>query len=275
MTDIDGTVVAIQGHDVANTNPDDGYVLTYDAGDAEWQPKPVQATGLRTACFTVDDTWTCPDGVYNVLAIGCGGGGGGAAYGPAGGGALQQTGYISVTPGLTYDIEIGAGGTGGIGGVNGGSYPTNQGNDGLPTKFSYSSSILFLTRGGGGANSTSQGGNCANMKYAGTSLQFEPAAGGIGSGYDPYRYGNVNYINDYSGGIPGTGYTGSGNGGGAGPYGNGANGGNGHVSGNGENGYSAAANSGAGGGSGSAGDGSQYNSGDGGNGGSGAIRLIW
>jgi hypothetical protein len=43
MSDVDGTVVALQGNAVSNTAPNDQEVLTWDATAGEWQPKVVQA----------------------------------------------------------------------------------------------------------------------------------------------------------------------------------------------------------------------------------------
>lgn len=276
MTDIDGTVVAIQGRDVANVNPDDGYVLMWNAGNSQWEPRPIPVIygGLRTDYFTSDDTWTCPDGVYNVLVIGCGGGGGGSggnngSFTFAGGGALQQTDYISVIPGLIYDIIVGAGGTGGISG--------GDGDPGLQTIISYSSSILFSARGGGCGGNDNKGSNCADL-FAHvdglTSLSFLAGTGG-GTVSQMPNYGNPSYLGNYWGGINGTSSTSSyigGPGGGAGPKGTGGNGGNGNNAGNGTNGQSAAVNTGAGGGAGGTGSGS---SGSGGNGGSGYLRLVY
>jgi hypothetical protein len=43
MSDVDGTVVALQGNAVSNTAPNDHEVLTWDATAGEWQPKVVQS----------------------------------------------------------------------------------------------------------------------------------------------------------------------------------------------------------------------------------------
>ena len=58
--------------------------------------------------------WTCPDGVTTVCAI-CIGGGGGAQYDTGsyggGGGALAWINHYPVTPGQTYALRVGAGGS--------------------------------------------------------------------------------------------------------------------------------------------------------------------
>lgn len=74
--------------------------------------------------FNSSGTWTCPVGTtsVDVFAVGGGGGGGGVYYattsgyavtgGGAGGKVVKKT--VSVTPGTTYNIFVGAGGAGGF-----------------------------------------------------------------------------------------------------------------------------------------------------------------
>ena len=65
-------------------------------------------------------TWVAPPNVNNIeyLVVG-GGGGAGNGYDNAGGGGggagMVLTGTLSVTPGQSYNITVGAGGAGGIG----------------------------------------------------------------------------------------------------------------------------------------------------------------
>ena len=86
-------------------------------------------------------TWTAPSNVTSVeyLIVG-GGGGGGAAYdtGSAGGGGggLVLTGTISVTPGTSYSIVIGAGGNGGNATTDGTYRQEYNGEDGSSSSFS-------------------------------------------------------------------------------------------------------------------------------------------
>jgi len=86
----------------------------------------------NTAVFTSSGTWTVPQGVTKILVSGCGGGAGGGGssysssssyYGGTGGGAGQSTikQAISVIPGHSLSITIGAGGSGGAAGGNAGS----------------------------------------------------------------------------------------------------------------------------------------------------------
>ncbi len=90
----------------------------------------VQHTSLGQQAYTSPGTysWTCPQGVYSVSVVCVGGGGAGACSGSAagggGGGALAYKNNISVTPGASYTVVVGAGGTGRTyaisGGTNGG-----------------------------------------------------------------------------------------------------------------------------------------------------------
>lgn len=76
------------------------------------------SAGLPVATFTVNSTATSSNGV----GIGSGAGGRGSAstsYSGGGGGGLAYTNNISVTPGSTINIEVGAGGVGASVGGNG------------------------------------------------------------------------------------------------------------------------------------------------------------
>jgi hypothetical protein len=113
----------------------------------------------QTYTFFEDDTWTCPDHVTSVTVECFGGGGGGGGVnedadtsgGGGGGGGYSKYTNLTVTPGETYDITVGAGGTAGaIGGGNGGN--------GSATDFSYSGSALCKAFGGTGGQGESGGG---------------------------------------------------------------------------------------------------------------------
>lgn len=92
---------------------------------------------------TVETTsWTAPAGVTSVEYLVVGGGGGGGARGGGGGGAGGlQTGTLSVTPGASYSVVVGAGGAGGILG-------TQHGQNGASSTFA----SITSKGGGGGAN---------------------------------------------------------------------------------------------------------------------------
>lgn len=93
-------------------------------------------------------SWTCPPGVaeVNVQAIGGGGGGGGATDAPGhrgGGGAFAEA-DISVTPGQSYQVVVGAAG------VSAGTVGTNGGTS------TFASTSVVADRGHG-ASSTASG----------------------------------------------------------------------------------------------------------------------
>ena len=193
---------------------------------------------------TSDDSysWTCPPGITEVRAVVIGGGGGGGEWcGGGGGGAAMK--LLSVTPGFSYNIQVGKGGK------------QNQLNTGSSsnggTSYFSNAGTLSATGGTGGHN---QAWPAAN----------ETVNGGTGSG------GTVN-------GNGGKGYP-SGDSAGAvqGAAANGTNGGAGGGGGGADN--NSAMNGGhgsqyAGGGGGGGSD--NGHGGDGGNGGAKKIDLFW
>jgi hypothetical protein len=123
-------------------------------------PAPAAAAGKTQKFqeFTSTGTWTAPTGVVAVecFLVGAGGGGGGtygnnASGGGGGGGeALQR--MITVVPGTTYTITIGAGGTAGTANSGGGT----RGGDGNNSTFG---ALLTAVGGGGGASTATNGPN--------------------------------------------------------------------------------------------------------------------
>jgi hypothetical protein len=113
--------------------------------------------------------WVAPAGVTSVSVVCVGGGGGGAGtsgggtfYAGGGGGGLGWRNNISVTPGTSYSVQVGAGGDGGsIGGGNG-----NPGGN------SHFTSTAIVSGLGGG------GGNASTHDAAGGSF----TNGGVGGG---------------------------------------------------------------------------------------------
>ena len=106
---------------------------SYLRGDQTWATLGASGGGFL-AVFTSSSTWTAPTGVTQVRAtvIGGGGAGGGVASnggadGVGGGGGAGGVGAASVTvvPGTTYTVTVGAGGTG-VSGGNGGSGGTSS-----------------------------------------------------------------------------------------------------------------------------------------------------
>lgn len=103
-----------------------------------------------TKYFTGTTSWTCPDDVNEVYIFAGGGGGGGVrqssnAYNEHQGGHGSATeAIVSVTPGQTYTVSIGAGGAGNnSGGLGSTGSPTSLGN------------IFSIVGGGGGFGTNS------------------------------------------------------------------------------------------------------------------------
>lgn len=97
---------------------------------------------IQEATFTASGTWTAPAGVTSaqVVLVGGGGGGGGGSQNVAGGGGAGGQVIVrnlTVTPGTTYNVTIGAGGQGGQGAINGAADVVNTlpGGNGSATIF--------------------------------------------------------------------------------------------------------------------------------------------
>ncbi|MEO8416708.1 MAG: SprB repeat-containing protein [Ginsengibacter sp.] len=143
--------------------------------------------------------WTVPAGVTSIkVEVWGGGGGGGAANsgffgngaGGGGGGGAYKTATLSVTPGNTFTITTGAGGTAGNG---------NAGGTGGTTTVTGVAGTVSANGGGGGGYGNAGNGSAGTASTGGN---FNGGAGGAANG------------------------NGAGGGGGAGNNGNGAAGGN-------------------------------------------------
>lgn len=115
-------------------------------------------------------TWVCPAGVAiaYVTCVGAGGGGGGGNSGTyqgsgGGGGGSART-LLSVTPGASYAIVVGAGGTGGTAG--------NQGASG--TNSTWQSTVVIGNAGGGGR----ENGGTVGAGGSGTGTEVYPGESG-------------------------------------------------------------------------------------------------
>jgi hypothetical protein len=264
------------------------------SGGYEWHMDSFSMTGSYglvngQISYTVPGTytWVCPQGITSVCAVAIGGGSGGCHYTGGAGGGLSYQNNISVTPGQSYTVVVGAGAVG-----TGWTY--GKGGD---------SSVFGMVAGGGGTigglgyNSTPPGG----VGNAGT--------GGLGEGY--FRNNSVYNVGGsgaggygYNGGV-GTYITsshGNGNGGGGTGIFGGTVGGSGGTYGFGNAGYTGSGGAGGSGGtsgglvtgwttdssassgSGTPGSGGLYGGGGGSGcgygyvsstGGNGAIRIIW
>lgn len=218
---------------------------------------------LKIQEFTSNGTWTCPQGVNVVLLIGCGGGGGGCSgiYAPGeisfilngagGAGAPLGIRVVSVTPGQSYNVTIGAGGAPGPRSI------FEKGGDGGNTTFGN----LVTFRGGGGGQMHSPTSPSSIHEYRG----IPPGGGTYGGGAAFGNFHEAQSSFGYAGGS-GNGQGSTGGGGGAGPFGPGGNGANQNAP-----AQSAPHNSGAGGGGGYAAPGREAA----GAGGSGRLIIVW
>lgn len=166
---------------------------------------PAQALVEIITNFSATGSWVAPTGVTSVTYLVVGGGGGGGANicgGGGGGGVLSGT--IAVTPGTTYPITVGAGGTGL------GNWVTGTGTNGGNSAFN---GITALGGGGGGGFQPIAGANGASGGGGGSNGL---GAGGGGTGSQGFSGGT-----GYASGAGGNG-TGGG-GGGAGGAGASAN----------------------------------------------------
>jgi hypothetical protein len=256
--------------------------------------------------------WTCPTGVTSVSVVAVGGGGGGTQDGAGGGGGgLGYTNNITVSPGVTYSVVVGAGGAGGPSATAGSnSYfinisTVNGGGGGAGSTGGAGGTFTGTGGGAGGAGGTSAnrdggggggaggytaaggaGGNGGTVSNTGGT---STGGGGGGGGANSVQFGNgngtpsgaggggVGLLGSGSNGTGGTGYASYsiaplGGGGGSG----GASGGNGSTNFTGGNaGGAGGLYGGGGGGSMGTSNGGGYTRGDTNSGGAGGVRIIW
>ena len=120
---------------------------------------------LQVQAFTANGTYTVPAGVYRLMVVGCGGGGGGgggaggnhtnsttvnATGGGGGGAAMQGSAWVDTTPGATFAVVVGTGGSAGAGGSGGPTSSGGEGNDGSSTTFGSVISFRGAEGGRGG-----------------------------------------------------------------------------------------------------------------------------
>ena len=208
----------------------DNLLLAVDVGNTK-SSKTINAQGQQAYTTPGTHSWTAPAGVTSVCVVCIGAGGAGGAYG-GGGGSLAYKNNISVTPGQSYSVEVGASNTA----TSSNSLVTT--NAGLSSAFG---TYAFGGRGGniGGNNVPGIGGNYDGGGEGGNgSSDFYEAGpgykGGCGGGAGGYSgnggdagIGTSNGA-DGSGGGGGGGATSSNTrsfgGGGVGIYGEGASG---------------------------------------------------
>ena len=230
-------------------------------------PAVIQGQEAFTTAGTF--TWVAPAGVTSVSVVAVGGGGGIQSVQPfscGGGGGLAYKNNISVTPGSSYTVIVGAGF---LEGSNGGNS-------------SFSNGVITVTATGGIVGSSTRFGG-------GPSGTFDGGGNGGTGGLSNYFAGSTNTRNDIGGGGGAGGYSGNGgagaityttsagsagSGGGGGGGGRGYSGGGVGILGEGASGGSSTAEGNPGSG------GINRNYGGGANGwdgavGGGAVRIIW
>lgn len=261
------------------------------------------ASGQQQYTTSGTYSWVAPAGVTSVSVVVVGGGGGGAigdgsSYGSGGaGGALAYGNNISVTPGASYSLVVGAGGASRTGG-------RQDGISGSASNF-INSCTLFANGGGGGiyADTSSGGvGGGATRSGGGSGGNggrgYWTAGGGGAGGYSGNGGAarNTATCGSAPNGIAGSGGGGGGGGGGGssaaggggvgllgqGPNGSGGigsscltGGGGGSGGSNGGNGSGFCGQPGGAGGLYGGGGGGVATSGTSGAGGGGAVRIIW
>lgn len=186
-------------------------------------------TGQYQQIYSSNDTWTAPLGVFSVVVElwGGGGGGGGGAHTPAlsnnggGGGASGAyiLGEVPVTPGTTYSILIGSGGTGGYFRQSEAPIqPTSGGNSSFSTFIGFGGAPgtngVENGAGGTGGTATYMTGSSQNFVYNSeyffTRGYDGAAAQGVGGGSDTSggnggdtpMFGRIKFNND-NGGVGG------------------------------------------------------------------------
>ncbi len=258
-------------------------------------------TPVNQVAYTTAGTysWTAPAGVSSVSVLCIGGGGGGdtdvfsvpvgSNYSGScggGGGGLGYKNNITVVPGNSYTVVVGAGGVTALSATSGGnsyfiSSGTVQGNGGTR-------GTTGGTGEGAGGGYVGDGGGNGGKGGGGRSFSYPAVGGGGGAGGYSGAGGNGGDATDQSSATAGNG---GGGGGGAmayystvpmaGGYGYGGNGGGTGLLGLGSNGtagvYTGGASTGGSGTAGSSGTNQLYGGGGGAtrNGGVGAVRIMW
>jgi hypothetical protein len=180
---------------------------TFLRGDNTWAA-PSSSSSLQYAIFNSSGTWTCPAGVTKVFAFVISGGTGatrptnGSYGGQYGSNGASAWGYYTVTPGTSYSITVGSGGTGVASSSN--SVTSTSGASSFGSFLTAAGLTLTqnfdtLSFGGGSITGATFGGTSPNLDFpilmgkqegfAGssssspvtwtTSSSFKPGAGGI------------------------------------------------------------------------------------------------
>jgi hypothetical protein len=294
-----GSDVKFLGLNTTNTNIDDsgtGVLTTYNTSFIRYSTSnPFTEIPPGEQVYTTEGTytWVVPANVSEIAVVAVGGGEsgrGGNYYGSPGGdgGYLAYRNSISVTPGNSYTVVVGAGG----------AYAGATKNAGGNSYISLSGTTICLALGGGQAGDpgiaeqVSYRGGSGDASTGGGSTQQNVGGGGAG-GYAGIGGAGGSFFSNQSGGAPATG-SGGGRGGAYGNDKGGTGGGGVGIFGLGSDG-TGSGGGGSGGTNGSVtgtavgGDGGSYGGGGGsgdynnlnsvsarsGVGGGGAVRIIW
>jgi hypothetical protein len=205
--------------DVANLNGT-GALLTPSGNTAQRPASPAVGMqrwnttigGMEVYIGTGSTGWqTIASTAYSVdyLVVAGGGGGGGELAGGGGAGGLLTGSAVSVTPGTSYTITVGAGGAGGNGARD---TDAAKGKDGSSSSF-----LTFTAIGGGGGGIYTTSGGGRSIGNAGGS---GGGGGGSGGGSTAGGTGTVGQGNAGGAGYPSSSYPGGGGGGAGGVGGN-------------------------------------------------------
>lgn len=146
-----------------------------------------KTTTTKREVILVSTTWTVPAGVTSINVTCVGGGAGGGLgyyfnnnnyYGLGGNAGATASGTYTVTPGASYSVTIGAGGTGG--GFNGNNTSMNLDNVVAPTAGGTTSFGTLLSAAGGAARGSNRTVSGTNTRYGtdGPYIEGVPTQGG-------------------------------------------------------------------------------------------------
>ena len=188
-------------HGLTSYRPSNSSTSTYGntAGIGEFTASSSGTIGQESWTTPGSHTWTAPTDVTSVCVVAVGGGAGGAGGTKGGGGAgLGYTNNITVVPGQTYNLFVGAGATGGA--ASTGDHPGQDSyfidsttclgkGGGTSTAGDSSSYGTFVGDGGGNGDPSSAngggggaGGYALNQGGGGTGTDTDVTGGGAGGG---------------------------------------------------------------------------------------------
>ena len=196
-----GFYLPFTDNSVPTTTSNVGIGKDFSGNGNYWTSNNINVYGGTVQSFTSSTTWTAPAGVtsVNYLVVAGGGGGGSAATGISmggggGAGGLLQ-GQLTVVPGTTYTVTVGAGGSAGTNGGNSvfGSITATGGGAGAGgiSSFVYAQNggsgggggpYTGLQKGSGIAGQGFDGGSAGNIDAAGGGGGSSGVGGSISSG---------------------------------------------------------------------------------------------